>query len=216
MTGDNVASMVFCDVDGDGHSELVVGSDDFDIRTFKDEDIIAGKPVLAPTLAARFGGTIPIFKHEHGHEAQRSPDLQGCKDLWEDRLLRSALDWAAEEAAGPCRAVVLTGAARQYGAESLEAVMVHHWQAIAAQLTPVTQDLRPCKNVCCPRCSVPQTSLQDSNFGITGQLQLIWALSFAPSDTSLADCVAGHTPVRDSSHVITVQSGALHEGFDRC
>ena len=57
MTGDNVASMVFCDVDGDGLSELVVGSDDFDIRTFKDEDIIAGKQVLGPTLTARSGCT---------------------------------------------------------------------------------------------------------------------------------------------------------------
>ena len=89
MTGDNVASMVFCDVNSDGHSELVVGSDDFDIRTFKDEDIIAGKPVLALTLTARYGGTIPIVEHAHRHRAQRSPPLQVCKDLWDARLLSS-------------------------------------------------------------------------------------------------------------------------------
>ena len=60
VTGDNVASMVFCDVDGDGHPELVVGSDDFDIRTFKDEDIIAGKQMLGPLLTARSGCTVNI------------------------------------------------------------------------------------------------------------------------------------------------------------
>lgn len=32
VTGDNVSSMAFCDVDGDGGLELMVGSDDFEVH----------------------------------------------------------------------------------------------------------------------------------------------------------------------------------------
>ena len=40
VTGDNVNCIEFMDVDGDGEDELVVGSDDYAIRGFKDEDIV--------------------------------------------------------------------------------------------------------------------------------------------------------------------------------
>ena len=40
VTGDNVSAMEVFDVDGDGMDELVVGSDDFEIRTFRSEDVI--------------------------------------------------------------------------------------------------------------------------------------------------------------------------------
>ena len=40
VTGDNVSSLMVCDFNSDGESELVVGSDDFDIRVFKDADMI--------------------------------------------------------------------------------------------------------------------------------------------------------------------------------
>ncbi|VDN53969.1 unnamed protein product [Dracunculus medinensis] len=37
VTGDNVLSLCFCDVDNDGINELIVGSEDFDIRIFKSD-----------------------------------------------------------------------------------------------------------------------------------------------------------------------------------
>ena len=38
VTGDNVATMTFCDVDEDGALELLVGSDDYEIRVFQNEE----------------------------------------------------------------------------------------------------------------------------------------------------------------------------------
>lgn len=40
VCGDMVRSIVFSDIDGDGEQELVVGSDDYEIRVFKKEEII--------------------------------------------------------------------------------------------------------------------------------------------------------------------------------
>ena len=41
VTGDNVSAMAFCDVDGDGELELLVGSDDFEIRVFRNEEVVS-------------------------------------------------------------------------------------------------------------------------------------------------------------------------------
>ena len=41
VTADNISSLAICDVDSDGMHELVVGSDDYEIRIFKNEDIIS-------------------------------------------------------------------------------------------------------------------------------------------------------------------------------
>lgn len=40
VTGDNVSAMALCDINNDGCNELLVASDDFDIRVFADEDVI--------------------------------------------------------------------------------------------------------------------------------------------------------------------------------
>ena len=40
VTGDSVSSMAFCDVDGDGVPELLVGSADFEIRSFRGEELL--------------------------------------------------------------------------------------------------------------------------------------------------------------------------------
>ena len=40
VTGDNVSAMAFVDTNADGTPELVVGSDDFEIRVFKDDDVL--------------------------------------------------------------------------------------------------------------------------------------------------------------------------------
>ena len=42
MTGDNVCSLALCDVNMDGKNELVVGSEDFDIRVFQNDELING------------------------------------------------------------------------------------------------------------------------------------------------------------------------------
>jgi len=40
VTGDNVSSLALCDVDDDGHMEMLVGSDDFEIRVFRREELL--------------------------------------------------------------------------------------------------------------------------------------------------------------------------------
>eukprot|EP01038_Epipyxis_sp_PR26KG_P005701 gene5701-7869_t len=40
VTGDNVSSMALCELDGNGNKALLVGSDDFEIRIFRNEEII--------------------------------------------------------------------------------------------------------------------------------------------------------------------------------
>lgn len=40
VTGDNVCSLALLDFNSDGYNELAVGSEDFDIRIFKDDEII--------------------------------------------------------------------------------------------------------------------------------------------------------------------------------
>ena len=41
VSGDNVTALELCDVDGDGIAELLVGSDDFEIRAFRHEEVVA-------------------------------------------------------------------------------------------------------------------------------------------------------------------------------
>lgn len=40
VTGDNVTSLAFADVNRDGKQELIVGSADFEIRVFHDDDVL--------------------------------------------------------------------------------------------------------------------------------------------------------------------------------
>lgn len=41
VTGDNVTAMAFCDVDEDGKNELLVGSEDYEIRIFQNEEVVS-------------------------------------------------------------------------------------------------------------------------------------------------------------------------------
>lgn len=72
VTGDNVSAMAFCDVEEDGQLELLVGSDDFEIRVFRDEEVLletteTDRPTaLAPLHHAVFGyalsnGTVGVY-----------------------------------------------------------------------------------------------------------------------------------------------------------
>lgn len=40
VTGDNVSSLALCDVDSQGSDALLVGSDDFEIRVFRNEELV--------------------------------------------------------------------------------------------------------------------------------------------------------------------------------
>ena len=42
VTGDYVCSLALCDFDGDGSNELIVGSEDFDVRVFKNDELLTG------------------------------------------------------------------------------------------------------------------------------------------------------------------------------
>ncbi|XP_062997425.1 Bardet-Biedl syndrome 2 protein isoform X2 [Elgaria multicarinata webbii] len=72
VTGDNVRALALCDFDGDGKKELLVGSEDFDIRVFKEDEIVAEMSetetvtALSPMCSGRFGyalsnGTVGIY-----------------------------------------------------------------------------------------------------------------------------------------------------------
>lgn len=72
VTGDNVNAMALADINGDGRNELLVGSDDFEIRVFQNEEVVsevteAERVVgLAPVQAQRFGyalcnGTVGVY-----------------------------------------------------------------------------------------------------------------------------------------------------------
>uniref|UniRef100_A0A8C9D3P8 BBSome complex member BBS2 n=1 Tax=Panthera leo TaxID=9689 RepID=A0A8C9D3P8_PANLE len=72
VTGDNVHSLALCDFDGDGKKELLVGSEDFDIRVFKEDEIIAEMTEteiitsLCSMYGSRFGyalsnGTVGVY-----------------------------------------------------------------------------------------------------------------------------------------------------------
>ncbi|KAK6620400.1 hypothetical protein RUM44_006801 [Polyplax serrata] len=76
VTGDNVRSLALVDVDGDGEDELIVGSDDYDIRIFKNEDLTheitetqvvthllnVGDGLFAYTLA---NGTVGVYERQN-------------------------------------------------------------------------------------------------------------------------------------------------------
>ncbi|XP_005991756.1 Bardet-Biedl syndrome 2 protein homolog [Latimeria chalumnae] len=72
VTGDNVRSLALCDFDGDGKTELLVGSEDFDIRVFKEDEIVAEMTetetitALCHMHGSRFGyalanGTVGVY-----------------------------------------------------------------------------------------------------------------------------------------------------------
>ena len=43
VTGDNVCSLALCDFNLDGQNELLVGSEDYDIRVFRNDELLTGK-----------------------------------------------------------------------------------------------------------------------------------------------------------------------------
>ncbi|KAG7166018.1 Bardet-Biedl syndrome 2 protein homolog [Homarus americanus] len=73
VTGDNVSSITLTDFDGDDENELLVGSEDFEIRVFKHEEILfemsetEAVTALCPMQGSRFGyalanGTVGVYE----------------------------------------------------------------------------------------------------------------------------------------------------------
>uniref|UniRef100_A0A7S3GBK3 Bardet-Biedl syndrome 2 protein homolog n=1 Tax=Palpitomonas bilix TaxID=652834 RepID=A0A7S3GBK3_9EUKA len=73
VTGDNVTSLTLCDVDMDGKSELLVGSEDFEIRIYQDDEVLSEVTEtdavvgLSPLHHNRYGyalanGTIGVYE----------------------------------------------------------------------------------------------------------------------------------------------------------
>ncbi|KAK6191700.1 hypothetical protein SNE40_003318 [Patella caerulea] len=73
VTGDNVCSLALIDFNGNNQNELVVGSEDFDIRIFKEDEIIAEMTetetitALCPMNDGKFGyalsnGTVGVYE----------------------------------------------------------------------------------------------------------------------------------------------------------
>ncbi|CAF3181696.1 unnamed protein product [Rotaria socialis] len=78
VTGDNVSSLALLDFNGDGYNELVVGSEDYDIRVFREDQLIAEMQEtetivsMCPLDGARFGyalanGTVGIYERSNRH-----------------------------------------------------------------------------------------------------------------------------------------------------
>uniref|UniRef100_A0A8C8H567 BBSome complex member BBS2 n=1 Tax=Oncorhynchus tshawytscha TaxID=74940 RepID=A0A8C8H567_ONCTS len=66
VTGDNVRSLVLCDFTGDGKNELLVGSEDFDIRVFKEDELVSEIAENEYIVCHRFGyalanGTVGVY-----------------------------------------------------------------------------------------------------------------------------------------------------------
>ncbi|XP_035213893.1 Bardet-Biedl syndrome 2 protein-like isoform X2 [Stegodyphus dumicola] len=73
VTGDNVSSIILCDFNHDSFNELIVGSEDFDIRVFRNDVIIAEMTEteavtgLCKVMGQHFGyalanGTVGVYK----------------------------------------------------------------------------------------------------------------------------------------------------------
>ena len=74
VTGATVTALTFCDADGDGQNELLVGSDDYAIRIFQEADVISEVTEteaivgLTPIHLTRYGyalanGTIGVYNN---------------------------------------------------------------------------------------------------------------------------------------------------------
>jgi len=97
VTGDIVSSLALCDVEGDGKNELLVGSEDFEIRIFQNEEVISEITEsdkvkgLCDMRGTKYGfclgnGTIGVYdktkrmwkkKQKHPVQALRAFDLDG-------------------------------------------------------------------------------------------------------------------------------------------
>ncbi|XP_065902688.1 Bardet-Biedl syndrome 2 protein homolog [Dysidea avara] len=108
VTGDNVCSLALCDFNGDGENELIVGSEDFDIRVFKGDELLheineAEAVISIVPLADRcFGyalanGIIGVYR---GHDrlwrvkTKNQPVVMTTYDLNNDGMEEMIVGWS--------------------------------------------------------------------------------------------------------------------------
>ena len=61
MTGDNVTALTLCDFNRDGNTELIAGSEDYDIRVFCNDVLVDGEEFC-------FGGSCLLLLFRRGLE----------------------------------------------------------------------------------------------------------------------------------------------------
>eukprot|EP01061_Rhynchopus_euleeides_P013005 TRINITY_DN2281_c0_g2_i1.p1 TRINITY_DN2281_c0_g2~~TRINITY_DN2281_c0_g2_i1.p1 ORF type:complete len:725 (+),score=303.54 TRINITY_DN2281_c0_g2_i1:68-2242(+) len=121
VTGDNVTALALQDITGNGHNELLVGSEDYEIRVFKNEEVVTETTetdkliALQPLHGSRFGyglanGTVGVydrqtrawrFKSKHRVTSLSSHDLDadGIPELvsgWENGKVEGRHDRTGE------------------------------------------------------------------------------------------------------------------------
>ena len=149
VTGDNVSSLALCDMDGDGLDELVVGSEDFELRVFRNEEMIGEQSeadkitFLCPIQKSQFAyglsnGTVGVYsgiksrmwrvKTKHQVTALTAYDMNsdGVKEVisgWSNGTLNIRNDSNGETlykcSMGGPVAAIVTGDYRNDGKEEL-------------------------------------------------------------------------------------------------
>ncbi|KAL1454875.1 hypothetical protein WDU94_009006 [Cyamophila willieti] len=108
VTADNIRSMILMDIDADGQNELIVGSDDYEIRIFKDDvlmyEITETEMItcLVEMSSQKFGyalanGTVGVYENTNRMWRVKSKNAAQCLinyDLNADGLEEIITGWA--------------------------------------------------------------------------------------------------------------------------
>ncbi|KAI6661899.1 Bardet-Biedl syndrome 2 protein [Oopsacas minuta] len=109
VTGDNVLSLMIFDFDADGENELLVGSDDYDIRVFKEDQMISEISEtdsvigLCPVTDSKFGyalanGTVGVYDKLSRYWRIKSKNQSlalFCYDLDNDGIEELITGWSS-------------------------------------------------------------------------------------------------------------------------
>jgi len=94
VTGDNVTALAFCDVNDDGHPELICGTEDYEMRIFQHEDVIKEitetdvilrvKPLHKTRFAyALMHGTVGVYERMTRAWRVKSKNRVNCIDCFD-------------------------------------------------------------------------------------------------------------------------------------
>lgn len=109
VTGDNVRSLSLLDIDQDGENELVVGSDDFELRVFKEDAIISEVTETEAVTSLvgfrnnRFGyalanGTVGVYDKLHRAwrvKSKNNAECLACYDIDGDGVEELITGWSS-------------------------------------------------------------------------------------------------------------------------
>ena len=99
MTGDNVSSLSLVDYQANGNKRLVVGSEDFEIRIFAEDEILAeiteteAVTALTPVEEGRFGyalanGTVGVYEKTTRYQQFSKKFTLGLYTNYVDKILK--------------------------------------------------------------------------------------------------------------------------------